>query len=253
MIIVPSGYEDTGRSRQKQRTRAALVASTRELISGGGSAPTVAEAAAVAGISRTTAVPLFPQPACAADRGAPRGRRPRRCSAESPTSVTSPCGWRPSYDASSPSSSTPSRSNDHAPALADRWRRPDRAPVASGSRHRVDLGGARTLEEAARRGRHPSVGRCHSRGQWRRIAGLADRRRGFGQSRGSRADGVVRGGPGPACRGGGRTGTEESERRATGETTAARGRPSVDSCAMTAPATPGTPSLRSRGTRRGRS
>jgi AcrR family transcriptional regulator len=60
MIIVPSGYEDTGRSRQKQRTRAALVASTRELISGGGSAPTVAEAAAVAGISRTTAYRYFP-------------------------------------------------------------------------------------------------------------------------------------------------------------------------------------------------
>lgn len=50
----------TGRSRQKQRTRAALVASARELIARGGSTPTVAEAAAAAGISRTTAYRYFP-------------------------------------------------------------------------------------------------------------------------------------------------------------------------------------------------
>jgi AcrR family transcriptional regulator len=57
---VSTTYEETGRSRQKQRTRASLVASARDLISRGGSTPTVAEAAAAAGISRTTAYRYFP-------------------------------------------------------------------------------------------------------------------------------------------------------------------------------------------------
>lgn len=55
-----TGYETTGRSRQKQRTRAAVVAAARELIARGGSTPTVAEAAAAAGISRTSAYRYFP-------------------------------------------------------------------------------------------------------------------------------------------------------------------------------------------------
>jgi len=57
---VSTGYETIGRARQKQRTRAALVASARQLISRGGSAPTVADAAAAAGVSRTTAYRYFP-------------------------------------------------------------------------------------------------------------------------------------------------------------------------------------------------
>jgi AcrR family transcriptional regulator len=57
---VSTTYEETGRSRQKQRTRASLVASARDLISRGGSTPTVAETAAAAGISRTTAYRYFP-------------------------------------------------------------------------------------------------------------------------------------------------------------------------------------------------
>src|SRR3954447_2928884 len=60
MSAVSSGYEQTGRSRQKQRTRAALVTSARDLIARGGSTPTVAEAALGAGISRTTAYRYFP-------------------------------------------------------------------------------------------------------------------------------------------------------------------------------------------------
>jgi AcrR family transcriptional regulator len=60
MNPVSTGYEDSGRSRQKQRTRAALVASTRDLVSRSGSAPKVAEAAAAAGVSRTTAYRYFP-------------------------------------------------------------------------------------------------------------------------------------------------------------------------------------------------
>lgn len=56
-------YEETGRVGQKQRTRTALVASARELIVSGGAAPTVADAAAAAGISRTTAYRYFPSQA----------------------------------------------------------------------------------------------------------------------------------------------------------------------------------------------
>jgi AcrR family transcriptional regulator len=57
---VSTSYEESGRVGQKQRTRAALVASARELIASAGAAPTVAEAAAGAGISRTTAYRYFP-------------------------------------------------------------------------------------------------------------------------------------------------------------------------------------------------
>lgn len=52
-------YESTGRRRQKGRTRAALVEAAHELLARGG-APTVEDAAATAGISRTTAYRYFP-------------------------------------------------------------------------------------------------------------------------------------------------------------------------------------------------
>ncbi|WP_405089834.1 TetR/AcrR family transcriptional regulator [Micromonospora sp. NBC_01392] len=52
-------YEATGRREQKARTRAALVAATRELLAEG-AMPTVEDAAARAGISRTTAYRYFP-------------------------------------------------------------------------------------------------------------------------------------------------------------------------------------------------
>jgi len=55
-----TAYEQTGRSRQKQRTRAALVAAARELVASGGRTPTVAEAAEAAAVSRTTAYRYFP-------------------------------------------------------------------------------------------------------------------------------------------------------------------------------------------------
>ena len=53
-------YEQTGRSRQKHRTREQLIDATRTLIAENGAAPTVAEAAAAAHISRTTAYRYFP-------------------------------------------------------------------------------------------------------------------------------------------------------------------------------------------------
>jgi AcrR family transcriptional regulator len=57
-VILP--YEQTGRARQKQRTRSDLVAAARALIARGGRAPTVQEAAGEAGVSRTTAYRYFP-------------------------------------------------------------------------------------------------------------------------------------------------------------------------------------------------
>jgi AcrR family transcriptional regulator len=52
-------YESAGRTRQKQRTREALVAAARDLVAQGVT-PKVEEAAAKASISRTTAYRYFP-------------------------------------------------------------------------------------------------------------------------------------------------------------------------------------------------
>jgi len=59
MMAMGVPYEATGRTRQKSRTRDALVAATRELLSRG-STPKVEDAAELAGISRTTAYRYFP-------------------------------------------------------------------------------------------------------------------------------------------------------------------------------------------------
>lgn len=52
-------YETIGRTRQKQRTRNALIAAGRDLVASG-ITPTVEQAAAAAGISRPTAYRYFP-------------------------------------------------------------------------------------------------------------------------------------------------------------------------------------------------
>jgi len=54
-----TSYDSFGRTDQKSRTRAALVAAARELVARG-SAPTVEHAAAAASVSRTTAYRYFP-------------------------------------------------------------------------------------------------------------------------------------------------------------------------------------------------
>jgi AcrR family transcriptional regulator len=59
MSDVSTAYEQHGRTAQKQRTRAALVAAARELIADG-LAPTVEATADAAAISRTTAYRYFP-------------------------------------------------------------------------------------------------------------------------------------------------------------------------------------------------
>jgi hypothetical protein len=56
---VSTAYELHGRTDQKQRTRAALVAAARDLVAAG-LAPTVEAAAEAASISRTTAYRYFP-------------------------------------------------------------------------------------------------------------------------------------------------------------------------------------------------
>jgi AcrR family transcriptional regulator len=52
-------YERTGRTRQKARTRAALIDAARELL-GTGRTPNVEDAAETAGVSRATAYRYFP-------------------------------------------------------------------------------------------------------------------------------------------------------------------------------------------------
>jgi AcrR family transcriptional regulator len=59
MMSMSIPYEAAGRTRQKARTRAALVVATRDLLARGGT-PTVEEAAEAAGISRATAYRYFP-------------------------------------------------------------------------------------------------------------------------------------------------------------------------------------------------
>lgn len=60
MKLVSIPYEQSGRMRQKQRTREHLIAAARELLARGASAPTIEETAAAASISRTTAYRYFP-------------------------------------------------------------------------------------------------------------------------------------------------------------------------------------------------
>src|SRR3954447_17170945 len=59
MMAMSIPYEATGRTRQKARTRTAMLAATRELLAGGVT-PTVERAAEHAGVSRTTAYRYFP-------------------------------------------------------------------------------------------------------------------------------------------------------------------------------------------------
>lgn len=58
-MVMSMPYVATGRTRQKERTRKALIAAARSLVAEG-KTPTVEEAAAAADISRTTAYRYFP-------------------------------------------------------------------------------------------------------------------------------------------------------------------------------------------------
>jgi AcrR family transcriptional regulator len=58
MNAMSMAYLESGRARQKQRTRDHLISAARELITSGDT-PTVEEVAAAAGISRTTAYRYF--------------------------------------------------------------------------------------------------------------------------------------------------------------------------------------------------
>jgi AcrR family transcriptional regulator len=59
MMVMSIPYESTGRTRQKARTRAAMIAATRAFLDEGVHA-TVEQAAERAGVSRTTAYRYFP-------------------------------------------------------------------------------------------------------------------------------------------------------------------------------------------------
>jgi AcrR family transcriptional regulator len=58
--VVSTAYEDSGRTRQKARTRQQLIATTRELIASGTPSPTVDQVAEASGVSRATAFRYFP-------------------------------------------------------------------------------------------------------------------------------------------------------------------------------------------------
>jgi AcrR family transcriptional regulator len=60
MYSMSTSYEESGRTRQKQRTRNELIAAARALVAQGDVTPTVEAAAAAAAISRTTAYRYFP-------------------------------------------------------------------------------------------------------------------------------------------------------------------------------------------------
>ncbi len=55
-----TAYEESGRTRQKARTRSELITATRALIESGNPSPTVEQAAERASVSRTTAYRYFP-------------------------------------------------------------------------------------------------------------------------------------------------------------------------------------------------
>src|SRR3954447_16657053 len=59
MVSMAVSYEKTGRTRQKARTRNALVAAARQLLAAG-TTPTVEQAADAAEIARATAYRYFP-------------------------------------------------------------------------------------------------------------------------------------------------------------------------------------------------
>lgn len=83
MMEVTVPYEQTGRVNQKSRTRAALVAATRELLAEGIS-PTMEAAAERAAVSRTTAYRYFPSTRALLVATYPHIRQPSLLGADPP-------------------------------------------------------------------------------------------------------------------------------------------------------------------------
>lgn len=81
-----SAYENSGRTRQKQRTSATLVAAARELISQGHT-PTVEDTAIAANISRTTAYRYYPSQAALLAAAHPEIEMKSLLPADPPTDV----------------------------------------------------------------------------------------------------------------------------------------------------------------------
>ncbi len=80
-------YELTGRTHQKARTRAAMVAATRELLAEG-VAPTVEQAAERAAVSRTTAYRYFPNQRALLIAGYPELDMPSLLDVDAPADPT---------------------------------------------------------------------------------------------------------------------------------------------------------------------
>lgn len=79
-------YESTGRTRQKKRTRDALLDGARTLLDGGAT-PTVEQAADATGVSRTTAYRYFPDQRALLLAAIPSIDRSSQLSADAPQDV----------------------------------------------------------------------------------------------------------------------------------------------------------------------
>jgi AcrR family transcriptional regulator len=87
MCVVSMSYESGGRSRQKQRTRDALVTAARELVATGVT-PTVEQAAAAAEVSRPTAYRYFPNQRALLSAAHPETTATSLLPADPPTDVS---------------------------------------------------------------------------------------------------------------------------------------------------------------------
>ena len=86
MSAMTTGYVDSGRSRQKQRTRDALLAAARRLIEDGDT-PSVEAVAEASGISRTTAYRYFATQAALLAAAFPETARTSLLPEPAPTAV----------------------------------------------------------------------------------------------------------------------------------------------------------------------
>ena len=98
-------YESTGRTKQKARTRSAMLAATRELLAEG-ITPTVEKAADRAAISRTTAYRYFPNQRALLIASYPELDAPSLLDAEAPTDASHASSSSPSDFATTPRART---------------------------------------------------------------------------------------------------------------------------------------------------
>ncbi len=195
-----TAYEESGRIRQKQRTRNDLVAAARDLIASGGTAPTVEEAAAAASVSRTTAYRYF------------RSQRELLAAAHPEVELTSllPADVGDDLEARIEAVirgfmaivvDTESQQRTMLRLSLEDARSPGQLPLRQG---RAIGWFSEALDPLSGQARHrwcPPARHRDARGRWHRGVGVADGRCGSHARRRDRPDGVVGGRPGASRRG----------------------------------------------------